>query len=491
MNESGDPAVEEENQQQPKDEGKFVKIKKFTFIMGIFLLIFLTAGITTVALTFGDEKVESLAPNSHSEFDKLFSTYETIKDKYYQDIDADKMVDGAIKGMIESLDDPYSTYMDVEESKSFSESISSSFEGIGAEIQEQNGQIMVVSPIKGSPAEKAGIKPNDIILSVDGKSLDGMSSSEAVMKIRGEKGSEVKLSISRSGQENPIDMTIERDTIPIETVYSEMLDDGVAKIQVTSFSEHTVDELKTELDKMTGKDMKGLILDLRGNPGGLLNEAIDMASLFVPDGKVILQVEDRSGSKEVYKSSSNGSDKVSVPVVVLIDDGSASASEIVAAAVSESADIPLVGVKSYGKGTVQSSQEFKFKFTEAKWLTPEGNWVHKKGIQPDFKAELPDYANLSYISPEKALKVSDTSNEVKTAEKMLKVAGYNPGKADGFFDESTEQAVKAFQKDQKVKQTGIIKDETTIKLMQAIQKKTANNDTQVKKAIKVLKEEMK
>lgn len=484
--------MEEENQKQPKEAGKFIKIKKFTFIMGIFLVIFLTAGITTIALTFGDEKVESLAPDKHAEFEKLYSTYDKIKDDYYEEVDEEKLVDGAINGMIKSLDDPYSAYMDKKEASSFHESISSSFEGIGAEIQEQDGQIMVVSPIKGSPAEKAGVKPNDIILSVDGKSVEGLTSSEAVLKIRGEKGTKVDLSISRAGESEPIELTIKRDTIPIETVYAEMLDDGVAKIQVTSFSEHTVQELKTALEEMSKKDMKGLVLDLRGNPGGLLDQAIEMASLFIPNGKVVLQVEDRSGKKDVYKSENDG--ELKIPVVVLIDDGSASASEIVAAAVSESADIPLIGVKSFGKGTVQTAQDFEdgsnFKYTAAKWLTPEGNWIHKKGIKPDINVKLPDYASLPYISPDKELKASDSSSEVKAAEEMLKVAGHDPGKIDGFFDEATKNAVTAFQREQKIKETGTIKDDTTVKLMQVIREKILKNDTQVKKAVEVLKKEI-
>ncbi|WP_412761127.1 S41 family peptidase [Peribacillus frigoritolerans] len=491
-NESGEASVEEENQKQPKEAGKFIKIKKFTFIMGIFLVIFLTAGITTIALTFGDEKVESLAPDKHAEFEKLYSTYDKIKDDYYEEVDEEKLVDGAINGMIKSLDDPYSAYMDKKEASSFHESISSSFEGIGAEIQEQDGQIMVVSPIKGSPAEKAGVKPNDIILSVDGKSVEGLSSSEAVLKIRGEKGTKVDLSISRAGESEPIELTIKRDTIPIETVYAEMLDDGVAKIQVTSFSEHTVQELKTALEEMSKKDMKGLVLDLRGNPGGLLDQAIEMASLFIPNGKVVLQVEDRSGKKDVYKSENDG--ELKIPVVVLIDDGSASASEIVAAAVSESADIPLIGVKSFGKGTVQTAQDFEdgsnFKYTAAKWLTPEGNWIHKKGIKPDITVKLPDYASLPYISPDKELKASDSSSEVKAAEEMLKEAGHDPGKIDGFFDEATKNAVTAFQREQKIKETGTIKDDTTVKLMQVIREKILKNDTQVKKAVEVLKKEI-
>ncbi len=487
--------LEEENNEpiEQKEEGRYIKIKKFPFIMGIFLLIFVTAGITMIILTFGDEKVQSIAPSKYPQFEKLYSTYETIKKDYYKDIDDEKLVNGAIEGMITGLEDPYSTYMNQEEAKSFNESISSSFEGIGAEIQEQDGKIMVVSPIKGSPAEKAGIKPNDIIQSVDGKSIEGLSATEAVLKIRGEKGTKVVLTISRAGESKPISITIVRDTIPIETVYTEMLDDGIAKIQVTSFSEHTVDELRTALNEMNKKDMKALILDLRGNPGGLLDQAIEMASIFVPNGEVVLQVENRNGEKEVYKSENDG--EFDLPVVVLIDNGSASASEIVAAAVSESADIPLIGVKSFGKGTVQSAQDFKdgsnLKFTAFKWLTPEGNWIHKKGIAPDIEAKLPNYASLSYISPDDDWKESDTSTEVKTAEEMLTELGYNPGKVDGFFDQDTKLAVVQFQRDQKLKGTGVLEGETTVAMMQELRDKIIANDTQVKAAVKELKKEMK
>jgi carboxyl-terminal processing protease len=489
--------VEEENQQQEqKDNSRYIKIKRFPFIMGVFLLIFITAGITTIAFISGDQKVQSIAPsvsNQREEFNKLYSTYDTIKKDYYKNIDDNTLINGAINGMLESLDDPYSDYMNEKEAKSFHESISSSFEGIGAEIQEQNSKITVVSPIKGSPAEKAGIKPNDIILSVNGKSLEGMSSSEAVMLIRGKKGTKVELLISRGTDSEPIKVQIVRDTIPLETVYPEMLKDGIAKIQVTSFSDNTAKELSSALDDMKKKGMKGLILDLRGNPGGLLDQAVDISSMFVPNGEIVLQVEDRSGKKQIFKSRNNG--ELKQPVVVLIDKGSASASEIVAAAVKESAGIQLIGEKSFGKGTVQTAEDFKdgsnFKYTAAKWLTPKGNWIHKKGIEPDLKAALPSYADLPFISPDQELKMSSSSAEVKAAEEMLKALGYKPGNADGYYDGQTKKAVSKFQTDHKLKVTGTIKGETTLNLMEDLRKKILSNDTQVKKAQEVLKQQIK
>ncbi|MGE8077771.1 S41 family peptidase [Peribacillus loiseleuriae] len=496
--ESGEHALEEENKQTDSPEKtRYVKMRRFPFIMGIFLLVFLTAGITTIALTFGTDKVESSLPSQmssgeHPEFAKLYSTYDTLKNKFYQDVNETDLVNGAIDGMIKALDDPYSTYMNQEEAKSFQESISSSFEGIGAEIQQANSFIKVVSPIKGSPAEKAGIKPNDLILSVNGASLEGVNSTEAVMKIRGKKGTKVDLEISREGSEKPIEITITRDTIPVETVYAEMLDNHIAKIQVTSFSTDTANELKQAITEMDKQGMKGMILDLRGNPGGLLDQAEEIASIFVPNGKPILQVENRTGEKQVANARNNG--VFEKPVVVLIDGGSASASEIVAAAVRESAGIKLIGEKSFGKGTVQTATDFKdgsnFKFTAAKWLTPNGNWIHSKGIEPDVLVKLPDYASLTYISPEKELKVSESGVEVKTAEKMLEAAGYKPGKIDGFYDDETEKAVSQFQKDHSIKVTGILTGESTTKLMQALREKILANDTQLKKASEVLESQL-
>jgi carboxyl-terminal processing protease len=472
-----------------ENQSGFIRMKKFQFVMLLFFIVFLSAGITTFALAFGDEKAVTVN-NDRSEFEKLYATFDTLNKDYYKDVDQNELINGAINGMVEALGDPYSDYMNEEEASSFHQSISSSFEGIGAEIQEKEGYIVIVSPLKGSPAEKAGLEPNDKVMSVDGKSIQGMSSTEAVTLIRGEKGTTVKLSIQRPGIEDLMDVSIVRDTIPIETVYGEMVEDGIAKVQITTFSENTFEELKTKLSELKEQGMKGLVLDLRQNPGGLLDSAVQIASLFLPEGELVLQVEDREGNKEKVKTT-NVTNKPEVPLVVVIDEGSASASEILAAAVKESGDVTLVGEKSFGKGTVQQAKDFQdgsnIKFTTQKWLTPAGNWIHEKGIKPDVEVGLPEYASLTLLDPSKELALSASSSQVKTAQQMLKAIGFDPGREDGFFDEATKQAVMAFQQANQLEATGTLSGDSTRKLMENLQTKIMENDTQMQKAVEILK----
>lgn len=466
----------------------YIRIRKFKFVMLVFLLVFATAGITTLALAFGDEKAVNVGIQERKDFDKLYKAYDQLQKEYFQDLDQEKLVNGAIDGMVKALEDPYSDYMTKEENDQFQESISSSFEGIGAEIQELDGNIVVVSPIKDSPAEKAGLKPNDKILAVEDKSIQGMKANEAVLLIRGKKGTKVTLTIQKQGMQEPVKVTIVRDEIPINTVYAEMLDDGVAKIQITSFSRHTDKDLEKAIKEMEDKGMTSLVLDLRRNPGGLLDQAITISNLFVPKGEMLFQVAYKNGSKEEFVAK--GGKKIDVPTVVLIDNGSASASEILAAAMSESAGISLVGEQSFGKGTVQTSEEFtdgsNIKYTMAKWLTPKGNWIHEKGIAPDYKVAMPDYANLPYINPDHELKEDSVSAEVKAAEEVLQILGYSPGKVDSYFDGDTTEAIKGFQKEEGLEVTGVLTGSTTVTLMNKIRDHIIANDPQVEKAVDIL-----
>ncbi|WP_243290758.1 S41 family peptidase [Bacillus sp. FJAT-47783] len=460
-------------------------IKKRNIIIGIILIVVLSIGLSTAVF-----QLTPKALGTEASFEKLHEVYKLLDNQYVEEVDKEKLVEGAIQGMVKSLDDPYTTYMDIDEAKGFQEAISSSFEGIGAEVTEQNGKIMIVSPIKGSPAEKAGLKPEDKILKVDGESIEGMSANEAVMLIRGEKGSEVKLTIEREGI-GTMDVAIIRDTIPLHTVYSEMTDEKIGTIQITRFSENTGQELADALMEFDKEKVKGIVLDLRQNPGGLMDQAIAMTDMFVDKGKTILQVKDNDGNVETYKAENRA--MVDVPVVVITDNGTASAAEIMAAALHESANIPVVGETTFGKGTVQNAQEFNdgtsIKYTIAKWLTPSGQWIHEKGLQPQHEVSLPEYANISYLDPKVSIKQGDSSTDVKTAEEMLIAVGYEVN-ADGFLDEKEANKVQSFQQDHGLNKTGIITGETTTTLMNLVREKIVENDTQMKKAIDVLKEEM-
>ncbi|MFJ7936847.1 S41 family peptidase [Sporosarcina sp. NPDC096371] len=499
MDEKENNGLESENELNHQPPAKrTINLKPFSFVMLVFGLVLASAGVTFFALTTGDDKVVDVgSPQkplnmNRQEFAKLYDAYDEVVGNYYDEIDETAIIDGAINGMIDALGDPYSDYLNEKEARQLNESISSSFEGIGAEIQEQNGYINVVSPIKNSPAEHAGILPNDLIIAVDGESIQGLSSSEAVLLIRGEKGTPVTLTIKRGENAEPVDMKIVRDVIPVETVYTEMLSDGIAHIHITSFSEGTYAELLAALDDMEKQGMKGLIVDVRQNPGGILETAIEISDLFVEKGKNLFQYEDKGSKPIVYTASGNR--KVTVPVTLVIDEGSASASEILAGAMKESAGIPLVGVKTFGKGTVQSPKNLpdgsNLKLTTAKWLTADGNWIHKKGIEPTVSVPYPSYAMLPFLDPAAEMKEGMNSPSIKAAEEMLEAVGYEPGEIDGLFDEKTSQAVKQLQDDLTVEANGVLLGETTLGLMNKLRTKIQKEDPQLLKAKELLLEKV-
>lgn len=490
MDEQNQTSNENVRQVEPvKPAGKYIRIKPFAFIMIIFFIIIATVGITLFALTFGEKKVvEVKVPIERAEFSKLYNAFDLIKSKYYSDFDEEKVINGAINGLLEGLGDPYSDYMTVEESKAFNESLSSSFQGIGAEVQERNGYIQVVSPIKNSPAEKSGLLPKDIILYVDEQSIQGMSVNDAVKLIRGEKGTDVTLTIQREGIAEPFKMTITRDDIPVETVYGTLDENKVAHIQITSFSFETYNELVKILEDLEKQGMEKIVLDLRQNPGGSLKTAIDISNLFIDKGKNILQVQDGKGEPTVYVAE--GGKKYKLPMVVLIDEGSASASEILAGALSESENIQLVGVTSFGKGTVQEVLEqpdgSTIKLTTGRWLTANGNWINEKGIKPNVEVPYPDYVSLSYVNPSTEYKVGSIDQAIQSAERMLQVLGFEPGTVDNVFDEETETAIKSFQQANNLEATGVLAGDTTYALMEGLSKYIKDNDPQLLKAKELL-----
>lgn len=443
------------------------------------------AGLATMAFTDTSLPIQTNAEG----WDKVDQVRNLIEEHSLQDISEDDLLTGALDGMTAALNDPYSDFLDAEETSQFTDSIESSFEGIGATLEKKGEDILIVAPIKGAPAEEAGLRPGDIITAVDGESIEGMDVQEAVQLIRGEKGTTVTLTIRRGSQ--TADYEITRDTIPIETVFSEVKEkDGkkIGYLQVTQFSEPTADEFLEQLEQLESEEIDSLIIDVRGNPGGLLPAVIEMSEGFVPTSKPVVQIENADGDRDAQ----NGRAREAKPydLFVLTDEGSASASEILTGAMKEGAGATIIGTKTFGKGVVQTAFDLEdgsnLKLTTSKWLTPDGNWINKKGIEPDIEVEQPDFFNVTRVlTEEESLQVGDYGDAVSNLQKILTGIGYEPGGQPGYYGDTMANAVKAFQTDNGLEASGTVDEETAsaleAKLLEAIQDEA--NDAQLNRAL--------
>ena len=324
-------------------------------------------------------------------YELLFQVRDALLTKYDGEVDDNALLEAAIKGMTQSLNDPYTVFMNASEYQSFTEQSEGHFVGIGAQLGIKDDKITVVAPIEGSPAEKAGLKAGDVILKVDGQEIIEPNLDKTISVIRGEKGDSVILSILRDNSEY-LDITIVRDEIKVVSVKGEIIDGNVGYIQISSFDEDVADNFKNKIVELKAQGMQGMILDLRGNPGGYLGEAVKVASQFIPKGKVITYTIDKYENKQ--ESKSVGGEAEGMPLVILIDGGSASASEVVTGALRDYGAATIVGSNSFGKGVVQQLIEFKdstggLKVTTSKYYTPNGENIHKIGIKPDIEVEIP------------------------------------------------------------------------------------------------------
>lgn len=373
-------------------------MSKKKIIIGVLLTAVLSSFLTIAGLCFAF----GIHGNEVADIVRFLGVKRFIEARYVSDVNETKLMDGAISGMVQSLGDPHSLYMNADRFEQLKEHTEGEFGGIGVTMGFKDSKVTIISVLDDTPGQHAGLEAGDEIMAVDGTPVSEMQPEEVAMHIRGEVGTKVVLTIERGGETQ--DYTIERATIKIDTAKGTMLEDGMGYIRIASFSENTGKEFRAAYDSLEEQGMKGLIIDLRENPGGLVTSCVEIANMVVPKGPIVSVVE-RDGSKEVHESKLEES---KYPIVVLIDGNSASASEILAGALQDTGAATLVGTKSYGKGSVQvvvpMLHDDGLKLTIAKYYTPNGRCIDGTGIEPDVEVELPEGATTD-VQLEKAKEV--------------------------------------------------------------------------------------
>ena len=365
-------------------------LRKQVVIAAVLVVTILSAGFVV-----GKWKISSVdAEEGYEELKVFTEALSLIRKNYVEDVKPKDLIYGAIKGMLSSLD-PHSAFMTPDQYKEMQVDTKGEFGGLGIQIGSKDGMLTVIAPLEDTPAYKAGIKSGDKIIKINGEFTKDMGLHDAVSKMRGVPGTSVKITIMREGWKETKEFTITREIIKIKSVKSKVLEDGIGYVKITQFQEQTSSDLSAAIDNLTKEKVNALILDLRNNPGGLLNSAVDVSSQFLPSGKLVVFIKDRKGDKIEYKSNRHKTD-FDLPMIVLVNQGSASASEIVAGALKDWNKAVLVGTQTFGKGSVQSvvplGDGSALRLTTARYYTPKGTSIQSTGITPDIlvKPELKD-----------------------------------------------------------------------------------------------------
>ena len=415
------------------------------------------ASLAVVTFLAGGGAMKAVSAETDFESLRRFSRILDMVEQYYvNEVSQKELLDGALKGMLQSLD-PHSTLMTDKEFREMQENTSGEFFGVGVEITMENGQVMVVSPIEDTPGHRAGLRAGDTIVAVDGELTMDMSLSEVVSKMRGKRGTEVELQVLHKNSSQPETMKIKRDAIPLISVKSRELEAGYWWMRLTRFSGHTSEDLAKELKKARDKgEIKGIVLDLRNNPGGLLDQSIQVADQFLKSG-VIVSMRGRDASSERSFKAQPQPDDVDAPMVVLVNAGSASASEIVAGALRDQKRALILGEQTFGKGSVQNliplADGTGLKLTVARYYTPSGKSIQAEGITPDFEIawEAPredEQKGMGFSVREKDLRRHLEQQKAKKAEKAEAADGKKAqDKTDSKTDGKTEKEEKGREKD--------------------------------------------
>ena len=401
--------MEDENIDTTKE---IVTIKKEGFSypeMVIIMIIAILFGFL-IGNVVSFTKKETTNSSVPSELKEFVDTYNDIVNNYYDKVNKEELIDAGIKGMINYLDDPYATYFDGTSSTNFNQTLEGNYEGVGIEVTLDNSKVKITKVFADTPAKKAGIKVGDYITKVNGESVEGKSLSDVVSLIKTAKNKEVEITITRDNQEKTMKVT--RTTVDMPYTSSKVYEENGKKIgylKIEMFSNNITKQVKKELESLKKKNIDKLVIDVRDNPGGYLTQVTEILSLFMTKKDVIYQLQTKNNKEKVYGTSSKAT--YSYPVVVLINENSASASEILASAFKETYNAEIVGVNSYGKGTVQKTGDLNngdtIKYTVQKWLTPKGNWINEKGVTPtkEVKLELKENETLT----------EDNDNQLKAA----------------------------------------------------------------------------
>ncbi len=450
---------------------RFLKKRLFTGVLTIFLIL------AAVILSHGkgsEVKTNKSADDVYRNIELFTEVLRQVEENYVEPQDTKKLIEGAIKGMMQSLD-PHSTYMTKEEHDDLRVETQGSFTGVGMQITVKDDVLTVISAIEDTPAYKAGIKSGDRILKIDDKTTIDMTSTEAVKLIRGPKGSSVKITISRKGVDKPLVFNLTRDVIPLQSVRSYRLDHEIGYVRITNFQGNTTDELLAALAKLEKeKPVKGLILDLRDNPGGLLTQAIGVSDVFLESGAIV-STKGRISEQDIIESATKSPTDRTWPMVVVVSGGSASASEIVAGALQDNKRALILGTKTFGKGSVQTivplSDGSGLRLTTARYYTPSGRSIQVSGIDPDIELE---YAPIEEKDEEEVtfpMREADLDNHMENEN--AEIENVSPANKE----ENKGEAGK--NKDHP--DTGAEKDNDTL-YMERLDK-----DNQIRMAVQVLK----
>ncbi len=377
----------------------------YKIIMLIVLTVFITAMVTTIALykTIGNQNITYITSDNSSLGQRIAYYKKFIQEHYLYDINDEKMTDFAIKGYFEGLEDQYSEYITKEEMQDYMADATGKYVGIGVYITNntKTNQIVVLMPIKGSPAEESGIKAGDIIQKIDGIEYKGENLNEASNKLKAEVGTKVKLEILRDNK--TLEIEVERKTIKVNHIETKVLENNIGYIQISTFDDGCFNEFEQKYNEIKSKNIKSLIIDLRNNGGGIVEEATNIADMFTEKGETLLITTEKGNKEEITKAKK---DKlIDMPIVILVNENTASASEILTAAIKENVEnVNVVGTKTYGKGVIQSIFTLKdgsgIKLTTNEYYTPKHNTINKVGISPDYEVTLPENENV-YIIEEK------------------------------------------------------------------------------------------